>query len=158
MRYNNSLFQLVWLFSFLVVLVATGPGLYKSISMFEWMGSWQHEMFRSLCHQIPERSFQIGGGPMAVCSRCFGIYVSFFAAITVLPLLSQTEYRRRYAVSGVILAILINLIDVGADLIQIWENTLTSRFLVGALFGSSVAVLLGTDNPLSLKKLYNYGT
>lgn len=29
-----------------------------------------------ICHQRPERSFHIGGVQLAVCGRCFGLYVS----------------------------------------------------------------------------------
>ena len=27
-----------------------------------------------VCHQIPERSFHLGGSQLAVCARCVGIY------------------------------------------------------------------------------------
>lgn len=29
-----------------------------------------------ICHQRPERSFQVAGVQMPVCGRCFGLYVS----------------------------------------------------------------------------------
>lgn len=27
-----------------------------------------------VCHQLPDRSFQLAQGPMAVCARCIGLY------------------------------------------------------------------------------------
>jgi uncharacterized membrane protein len=35
--------------------------------------------YHPTCHQLPERSLFIFGYQMAVCSRCFAIYVSFLA-------------------------------------------------------------------------------
>jgi len=35
--------------------------------------------YHTTCHQLPERSLFIFGYQMAVCSRCFAIYVSFLA-------------------------------------------------------------------------------
>ena len=32
-----------------------------------------------VCHQIPARSFYLGGHPLAVCGRCTGLYVSALA-------------------------------------------------------------------------------
>jgi len=31
-------------------------------------------LYSPLCHQMPERSLEAVGGPMAVCSRCAGLY------------------------------------------------------------------------------------
>ncbi len=36
--------------------------------------------YHPTCHQLPDRSLFIFGYQMAVCSRCFAIYVSFLAA------------------------------------------------------------------------------
>jgi len=34
-----------------------------------------HEFFASACHQHPERAHWLAGAPMAVCVRCFWLYV-----------------------------------------------------------------------------------
>ena len=36
-----------------------------------------------VCHQRPERSFQVAGRPMPVCGRCAGLYVSAALAMLV---------------------------------------------------------------------------
>lgn len=42
--------------------------------------------FASLCHQMPERTLTILGTPMAVCSRCAGIYAGVaLGALFPLP-------------------------------------------------------------------------
>ena len=34
-----------------------------------------HVAYRPMCHQMPERCFDLGAGPLAVCARCIGLYV-----------------------------------------------------------------------------------
>lgn len=43
----------------------------------------------ALCHQIPERSFQINGEPIALCARCTGMYVGAMLAIIYQLLLGR---------------------------------------------------------------------
>jgi uncharacterized membrane protein len=43
----------------------------------------------ALCHQIPERSFQINGEPVALCARCSGMYVGTMLAIIYQILLGR---------------------------------------------------------------------
>lgn len=42
-------------------------------------------LFAPICHQLPERSFHLFGHPLAVCQRCFGLYLGFAAAALLLP-------------------------------------------------------------------------
>ena len=49
-----------------------------------------------LCHQMPERSFAIGGSPLAVCARCAGLYAGFLAgclAILALGFIRRSPLR-----------------------------------------------------------------
>jgi uncharacterized membrane protein len=95
--------------------------------------------FGYLCHQIPERSFQIAGRQFAVCSRCSGLYAGFAIAALFYPLvrsLTNTETPSRV---WLILAALPLAIDFGLGYFNIWHNTHASRFATGALL-SSVAV------------------
>ena len=47
--------------------------------------------FSKFCHQIPERSFEIAGHPLAVCARCTGIYFGFAAGVLVYPLVRSLK-------------------------------------------------------------------
>lgn len=49
--------------------------------------------FRTLCHQLPERTLVVSGAPMVVCSRCAGVYAGVALGV-LLPL------RRRWLAHG----------------------------------------------------------
>ena len=123
-----------------VVLIALGGGLFGQAE--PWILQWQHQAFSALCHQVPERSFWMAGQPMAVCSRCFGIYTSFLGVWMVLPLISFTNIKRgTFTKKILIAAIIINLTDVVGNMLEFWQNTLISRMVLGALIGSAAAAL-----------------
>lgn len=39
----------------------------------------------TLCHQIPERCFSIGTRPIAICTRCLGLYLGIIMAKFLFP-------------------------------------------------------------------------
>ena len=51
--------------------------------------------FAPLCHQSADRSFLIGGVPLAVCARCTGIYLGFLAGVLAIPFLHRSRFLRR---------------------------------------------------------------
>ena len=156
--YSSPLYWMVLLISAVVVAVILGPGLYSNVSISEWYMSWQKQMFHMLCHQQLDRTIHLGEVPMAVCSRCTGIYIMFFANMLIVPLLPQTKWRNKWAIFLVFIALSFNLVDFSVNAFDVWENTLTSRFLVGSLIGISAAHLLGTEQPQQPKKRFNHGT
>jgi uncharacterized membrane protein len=98
-----------------------------------------YQAFSFVCHQIPERSFHLGGHQFGVCSRCTGLYAGFAVAALVYPLarsLKRTDTPPRL---WLILAALPLAIDFALGYFSIWPNTHLSRFFTGALL-SSVAV------------------
>jgi uncharacterized membrane protein len=158
MNYKSPLYLAVLFISLGVFIIILGPGLYADVNIGQWYGSWQREMFRSLCHQHIDRTFHIGHVPMVVCSRCFGIYSIFALTVIMIPFIKQSNFRSRFAITLVLIAILINFIDSVSNAIGIWENTLSSRFLAGATIGFTAALLLGTNNPQKFKELIKHGT
>ena len=128
-----------------IVLTALGGGLFSQQGA--WQLQWQHQVFSDLCHQSAERSFWMNGQPMAVCSRCFGIYTGFFIGWLLLPILMKLNYA---IAAGsikkiIVLVILINLFDITGNMFGFWENTLLSRMVLGSLIGSSAAILFTGD-------------
>jgi len=100
---------------------------------------WAFTIYRSfsyVCHQIPERSFFIGGHPFAVCSRCTGLYAGFAAATFAYPLLRSLRNTEAPPRKWLFLAAAPLAIDFAVGYLGIWENTRTSRFATGALLGA----------------------
>jgi uncharacterized membrane protein len=153
MNYSSRLYWLFLAVSAFVVIVAAGPGLFGETTFGAWIISWQKQAFHLLCHQLPERSFAIGGVPMAVCSRCFGIYTAAFLMFGMLPWIGQSNFRNKWAILFIIVAFGANILNYGLDTLGIWENTTTSRFLMGSLIGFSAINIIGTDKPQSIKEI-----
>ncbi len=94
-------------------------------------------MFRSICHQLPERSFSLLGSPVGVCARCLGLYLGFLAGATTLPLSNRLsnllEERPRLMI--------LFTVPMACDLL-FWENTHWSRLLTGAVAAYPVALFV----------------
>ncbi len=158
LTYKNPLYWMVFVIAALTVMIAMGPGLFGSVGVAEWFTSWQKQVFDVLCHQIPDRSIHLNATPMAVCSRCFGIYSAFFLTMIIIPLLRQSKWRNKWAIFIVIVAVTLNVVDSVAYSFEIWENSITSRFWLGSLIGFGAAFVLGTERPETPKIIVNYGT
>lgn len=138
----KALYGGVSLLAVLLVTAATGGGLFGAESF--WLADWQHRVFRMVCHQDPSRSFWFNGIPMAVCSRCYGIYTGFagfWLSIPVIGSLVQIHKGKKLLLATVLL----NLIDIIGNLLGFWQNTLVSRFLLGSLTGMAAVLLLAGD-------------
>jgi uncharacterized membrane protein len=91
--------------------------------------------FSRLCHQDPTRSFLVDGSPVAVCVRCLGIYCGA-ALATVLPA------RRDFAMKLLATGLVLNLVDVGTELLH-WHGSLPAvRFALGLVLGIGVAAVV----------------
>jgi len=152
--HNNALYFAISAASVIVFIIALGPGLFNNAGAQEF--SWQYRGFELLCHQLRDRSYQISGTPMAVCSRCIGIYGAFMVAWLSLPLLSKIRISYKAKIGWLIGVIILNLGDVFGNFFNLWSNTLNSRLLLGILLGISVALLFNNDF-YSLKKRMDYG-
>lgn len=92
--------------------------------------------FSTVCHQIPARSPHLDGVQLAVCHRCYGIYLGLPLAVFVyLSLFRFDAFLSRYARWILGLSLLPASIDWGLGATGIWHNTPTSRLLTGGIFG-----------------------
>jgi uncharacterized membrane protein len=99
--------------------------------------------FSELCNQDPARSFLLTGTPIAVCVRCFGIYLGT-ALGALLSMLSGAVGRMNGAWARDILlaTIVLNILDVAAELLRLHGNLPIPRFFLGVVLGITIGVLL----------------
>jgi len=95
-----------------------------------------YQVFSFVCHQIPERSFHLGGYQYAVCSRCTGLYSGFAVATLVYPLARSLKSADAPPRLWLILAAVPLAIDFGLGYFSIWQNTHLTRFATGSLLGA----------------------
>lgn len=155
---NKPLYILVLILSGLLVFIALGGGLFGQTE--PWFNQWQHKLFHGLCHQQPARSFWINGQPMAVCSRCFGIYTGFFAGLS-MALLFARKIKKTLLKKTLLVTLILNIVDVAGNMLNIWSNTLLSRYALGFLLAAVAGLLLGKAflKPSSLiNNKKSYGT
>ena len=104
-----------------------------------WHVELIYKFFSSICHQIPARSWHIGGEPLGVCIRCTSIYFGFLLSLVV----GMKCDRRWLQVSFAATAIEILLAFVIVD-------SLVLRSLTGLALGAAVApfVVAGVEELL----------
>ena len=108
----------------------------------EYVSSPLYHFFSYVCHQIPERSLHLGGHPLAVCSRCFGVYFGLLAGFVGYPLLRPVDEIEPLPRIWLFLSIIPISVDWSLTIFGIWENTHLSRFVTGTLLGFACAVFI----------------
>jgi len=94
--------------------------------------------FGFLCHQLPERSYFIAGHKLAACSRCSGIYLGATLTLLVYPLNRSLRSVDPPARKWLFAAAIPLFVDFFLTFVGVWENTHTTRFVTGFIFGSAV--------------------
>ncbi|MEP7340549.1 MAG: DUF2085 domain-containing protein [Acidobacteriota bacterium] len=108
---------------------------------------WALIIYRGLsgiCHQIPDRSFHLHGFPLAVCSRCTGIYIGFGVGLMLYPLVRSLRNQTMPSRNWLIAAGLPMLIDFGGGYLGLFQNTFFSRAATGGLLGVAFSVYILT--------------
>ena len=85
----------------------------------------------TLCHQIPERCFCIGSSPIAICTRCLGLYLGIIMAKFFFP-----KYRQFGWIMFVIALPEVTMHFLGVDAPNI------IRFISGYCTSSAIYLLL----------------
>jgi uncharacterized membrane protein len=97
-------------------------------------------LFSSACHQIPERSFMLAGYPLAVCHRCFGIYLGLcLGSLLKIDTIHRSPSLRKFFVLAATAPL---FLDFLLSCFGLWTNTAASRFSTGLLFGLMLSSLL----------------
>lgn len=111
-------------------------------------GAFLHHAFAAVCHQIPERSPHLAGGPIALCHRCSGILAGLLAGLALAPLVGASrlaEVRRGPQGRWLLAALVPTAVDWGLGALGVWVNTPLSRTLTGALFGAAAGLILAAN-------------
>jgi uncharacterized membrane protein len=95
--------------------------------------------FGLLCHQMDARSFHVEGFQLAVCARCFGLYVGALVGVAAYPLARPLARRDLPERAWLIAAAVPTSIDFALGFFGVWENTHLSRFLTASLLGVVLA-------------------
>lgn len=93
--------------------------------------------FSFACHQIAERSPHLLDVQLAVCHRCYGIYVALPIAALSFPFAARWDrHFNKHAKYLLLGALLVPGIDWLGDVVGFWTNTSLSRLSTGAVFGA----------------------
>lgn len=95
-------------------------------------------LFRTLCHGMPARSFELFGAAMPICARCTGIYIGLFAGVLaalVLPWVEERVMRMWALVAAAPMAI-----DGITQLIGLRESTNALRIATGLVAAAVFSV------------------
>ena len=114
-----------------------------------------YQAFSYVCHQQPERSLFIAGQPLAVCARCTGLYAGFALTALLYPLFRSLRRTGPPERKWLLIATAPLAIDFGLGMLGIWDNTHSSRFITGALFGSVVVFYV---MPALVELSYRFGS
>lgn len=92
------------------------------------------EFFSFGCHQIPERSFFIKGYQMPFCSRCTGVIISSFIAITLF-------FKKKISSILSFFMCLVMLADWSLQFFNIKQSTNKRRLITGLIGGFGWTIL-----------------
>lgn len=143
--YCGILIALIFLF-----IISLGGGVWGAEHS---IGHWTGKLLQGICHQNPDRSFLHNGIPMAVNTRCFGIFAGLLAGWAAIPVMYRLRSKKDWTLWLLLFAVMLQIIDYSGNLAGLWVNTNHSRFIFGLLLGLSVPVFLSELFQPKTKKL-----
>ena len=126
---------------FVWVLFIVLPPIFAA-NGFTGFASPIYKFFSFICHQLSDRTFHLGEHPMAVCSRCFGVYFGLLLGLLIYPLWRKIDDIEPLPRKWLILSIIPMGIDVSLKTLDIWENTFATRFITGLILGVACATYI----------------
>jgi uncharacterized membrane protein len=94
-----------------------------------------------VCHQLPERSFHLGGFQLPVCARCVGIYGGVAIGALGASVMRLTAVPR-HARQILILGALPTAITVALESLGLWPTTNIVRAAAGFPLGLVAALVV----------------
>ena len=93
-------------------------------------------IFSPTCHQIPSRCLTLYGNPLAVCTRCLGIYLGFFLGTCLYPVLRGLPSESLPEARILIFMSVPIVIDTAANILSLWASPHGLRLATGMIWGS----------------------
>lgn len=151
--FRRYLYGSVSVLLMLLTTAAAGPGIVG------WEMAGVYTAFDMVCHQLPQRAILVSGYPMAVCSRCFGIYFGLTAGWLLIPLIRKTGtgISARKSIWFFSLAVSFNVVDWIGSATGFWQNTPASRYLLGLMIGIALVSVV-MNNVATLEYQYQFQT
>jgi uncharacterized membrane protein len=116
-----------------IAAVLAAPYLKSQSSAY---GSLIYAVFSTTCHQIPSRCLTLFGNPLAVCSRCFGIYFGFFLGTCVFPVFRKFSSVSIPKAKTLVLLSLPIVIDTAGNVVSLWFSPHWVRLATGVIWGA----------------------
>jgi uncharacterized membrane protein len=132
----------VWFITAAVVAVWLGAIIAAPLLASSNVSAAIYTFFSYICHQITDRSLHVAGHQLAVCSRCFGVYVGLLAGTVAYPLWRPIDEVEPIPRFWLFLSLVPISIDWSLTIFGIWENTHLSRFVTGMILGATCATYI----------------
>ena len=98
-------------------------------------GDFIYTVFSPVCHQIAERSFFFFGNPLAVCTRCLGIYSGCLSGMLLYPPIRGFVDTASPKIWLFVLLTIPIAVDTGGIFFSVWKTTPWLRFTIGFIWG-----------------------
>ena len=133
-----ALLAVVWL-----VWLLTAPFLSPPLSSAAYLiGSL-------VCHQLPDRSFHLGGIQLPVCARCLGIYAGSAVGAVIGAVLwsgrratPATPISRRMVRWTLAIVAAPTIVSVLFEIADVWRTTNVERAVAGLPLGLGAALVV----------------
>ncbi len=100
-------------------------------------------LFSSVCHQMPDRSFTVGGVPFALCHRCWGLATGLFLGVLLVgPVFRVRSGLRRRGVPILLTATGAMGAEWMLSAADLFDGMAAGRYLTGAAVGFVAAWFL----------------
>ncbi len=117
---------------FLLSLIFMAPWLKRSQP---YVSAFIYSVFAPLCHQNPSRSFYFFGSPLAVCTRCLGIYTGFFLGTLIFPVVRGFKSFQPPKNSIFFIFSAPIVLDTFGNLMNLWQTSDWLRYFIGLVWG-----------------------
>lgn len=121
------------------------------INLTHW--EWGRGLFSHLCHQKIDRCLIVSGTSMAICSRCFGIYLGI--GVGCLAFIPQCVIGRISGFWGWVFLTGAGVVNGGDFLMEYfgyYSNALYARGVLGLFLGAAIAFFILSRVKISTPK------